>query len=347
MSKRTGATLVEVLVAIFVMGIGLLALLALFPLGVLSMAQAIQDDRATHSAADATSLAVITNLHRDGLNADGSTASGFPAEAFTNPAVGNPAITAPDVNGPSWPVYVDAVGYVTAPGLYNQWVGGLQYGIARRPATYVYDFQNPLQPTLNTTKVLQWFTLPDDIRFGVNGAPALLPGTSTFDREGNYSWAYLLRRPRNGNTAAVNMDVIVYSRRALNLTQALTMPEYQYTGSVDLTAANGRPNIITLQWTVGQNPPAVRAGGWILDATPRVTLGNQVTAAPGHAQFYRVVGVNEVANNPYVLEVEIQDNVLTDPANTLGFPPGAASAGTFLVLDGVVEVFPRGTQWRP
>ena len=42
MIRRRGATLLEVLVAIFVMGIGMLALLALFPLGVLTMRQAIQ-----------------------------------------------------------------------------------------------------------------------------------------------------------------------------------------------------------------------------------------------------------------------------------------------------------------
>src|SRR5260370_9615034 len=54
---RTAATLTEVLVAIFVMAIGLLALLTLFPLGALSMAQAIKDDRTAHSAKNAYSIA--------------------------------------------------------------------------------------------------------------------------------------------------------------------------------------------------------------------------------------------------------------------------------------------------
>jgi prepilin-type N-terminal cleavage/methylation domain-containing protein len=43
--RRAGVTLIEVLVAIFIMGIGLLALLNLFPLGAIEMSQAIQDDR--------------------------------------------------------------------------------------------------------------------------------------------------------------------------------------------------------------------------------------------------------------------------------------------------------------
>lgn len=46
--KRAGVTLLEVLAAIFIMGIGLLALLTLFPLGAVNMAQSIKDDRAGH-----------------------------------------------------------------------------------------------------------------------------------------------------------------------------------------------------------------------------------------------------------------------------------------------------------
>jgi prepilin-type N-terminal cleavage/methylation domain-containing protein len=53
---QAGVTLVEVLVAIFVMGVGLLALLTLFPLGALELAQAIEDDRTAAVAAEAETL---------------------------------------------------------------------------------------------------------------------------------------------------------------------------------------------------------------------------------------------------------------------------------------------------
>src|SRR5438876_679116 len=43
--KRSGVTLVEVMVAMFVMAIGMLALLTLFPIGALSMAEALKNDR--------------------------------------------------------------------------------------------------------------------------------------------------------------------------------------------------------------------------------------------------------------------------------------------------------------
>src|SRR5213080_2785171 len=81
---RSGATLVEVLVAIFVTAIGLLALLALFPLGALSMAQAIKDDRTAHLAANASALAEVYGLRNDpglyflGIN---------PADGFLDPSV--------------------------------------------------------------------------------------------------------------------------------------------------------------------------------------------------------------------------------------------------------------------
>lgn len=55
-SPQAGTILLEVLVAIFVMGVGLLALLTLFPLGALEMARAIEDDRTAAVAADAVAL---------------------------------------------------------------------------------------------------------------------------------------------------------------------------------------------------------------------------------------------------------------------------------------------------
>jgi prepilin-type N-terminal cleavage/methylation domain-containing protein len=55
-ASSSGVTLIEVLTAIFVMGIGLMALVTLFPLGALTMAQAIKDDRAAAIADQATAF---------------------------------------------------------------------------------------------------------------------------------------------------------------------------------------------------------------------------------------------------------------------------------------------------
>src|SRR5262245_14761699 len=54
--RRAGVTLVEVLAAIFIMGVGLLALLNLFSLGALQLAQAVKDDRTAAVYASALAL---------------------------------------------------------------------------------------------------------------------------------------------------------------------------------------------------------------------------------------------------------------------------------------------------
>jgi prepilin-type N-terminal cleavage/methylation domain-containing protein len=58
-ARQAGSTLIEVLVAIFVMAIGLLAVLTVFPLGALSMAQEIKDDRTAAVASEATALSAL------------------------------------------------------------------------------------------------------------------------------------------------------------------------------------------------------------------------------------------------------------------------------------------------
>src|SRR5262245_31492828 len=128
--QRPGATLIEVLVAIFVMSIGLMALLALFPLGALRMAQAIKDDRAANTAATGSSLAQARDLRND------ITVGGFAADpswpwldAYADP---NPPGTPPaqrvyvaDPDGPSYPVFVDPIGFFMAVSYYDRWwVGG-------------------------------------------------------------------------------------------------------------------------------------------------------------------------------------------------------------------------------
>src|SRR6516165_8951703 len=62
MKPRNGITLMEVLVSIFIAAIGLLALLALFPLGALSMSQAIKDSRTAQAAANAAAIAEFQQI---------------------------------------------------------------------------------------------------------------------------------------------------------------------------------------------------------------------------------------------------------------------------------------------
>src|SRR5437588_317920 len=71
---RRAVTLVEVLIAIFLMGIGLMAILSLFPLGASQMAQALQDQRAAEAATTAGALSrTIWKIACDGDEAAGDT----------------------------------------------------------------------------------------------------------------------------------------------------------------------------------------------------------------------------------------------------------------------------------
>src|SRR5690349_11622844 len=50
MNRRNAVTLTEVLIAIFILSIGLMALLSLFPIGAAQMAQALKDQRTAEAA---------------------------------------------------------------------------------------------------------------------------------------------------------------------------------------------------------------------------------------------------------------------------------------------------------
>ncbi len=96
---RSGTTLIEVLVAIFVTALGLLGILALFPLGAVSMAQAIKDSRCTQASANAFALAEALNIRND------PSVIGNP-DVFVNQGSIPPA----NLDGPSYPVFVDPIG---------------------------------------------------------------------------------------------------------------------------------------------------------------------------------------------------------------------------------------------
>src|SRR5207244_3446638 len=108
---RQGTTLIEVLVAIFVMGIGLIALLTLFPLGALRMDQAIQDDRCAHAATNADAMATFKNIRNDPLVRTPPWFQNQNIDVFKDGVLGRlPA----DPYGPSYPVFVDPIGVQNA-----------------------------------------------------------------------------------------------------------------------------------------------------------------------------------------------------------------------------------------
>jgi type II secretory pathway pseudopilin PulG len=342
MKQRTGATLIEVLVAIFVMGIGLIALLALFPIGALSMAQAIRDDRCAHAAQNATALANSSNLRRSFDAMFKNPYSAVPgADQLTTDAV---------PEGASYPIYVDPVGDASYSEPYRTVVGGDPLKTYRSSPTNPVTYMGPVPRaafTFTGINTLRAFTVLDDIEFETNGIPRGITysGTGTpsgtVQRQGAYSWAYLLRRPQHGSPDFVELTIVVYHQRSLSLNTQLAGAETTFR---DCQLDAGRPNVVRFNWNPanGERAPAVRPGGWIFDITPVVLTRDNTGAitriGPGHAYFYRVLNVTELPGNAVECEVDQPIRRLVNRDT---------QASRFVVMENVAEVFEKGTGWHP
>jgi hypothetical protein len=191
--------MVEVLMAMFIMAIGMMALMALFPLGAVSMAQALKDDRCASTASMAENVAIAQNLRHDS-----NVIKAFTAEAAATPP--QPLL-----------VYVDPYGFRTLPAPANTLVGGVTT-IQRVAPTFA----------LTTQLADRWFSLPDDITFLENGTPDTINTGGIIDRGRRYSYAYLLRQLPSSNL--VQLYVVVYSNRPVGSLTA--EPTFTATGPV-------------------------------------------------------------------------------------------------------------------
>ncbi len=183
MIRRSAVTLIEVLIAMFIMAIGMLALLVLFPLGAVSMAQALKDDRCASTAAMAENVAIATNLRSD-LKVTTAFASFTPLP-----------LTIPPL---SPMVYVDPYGAIQ--GLAS--VALIPLGTP--------GYIPRVAPGLVVSQQLadRWFSLPDDITFSMSGTPDISSGF--IDRGRRYSYAYLLKQLQPN---LIQEYVVVYSGR--------------------------------------------------------------------------------------------------------------------------------------
>lgn len=369
-TRRAGATLIEVLVAIFVMAIGLLALLTLFPLGALRMAQAIQDERTAQAAVSAHALSHLNlpNLVDPPPGAGPALVNPRFQEAWplVAPPPGGLSITDPykdpyppgtqppawkgaHADMPSYPVFVDPVGFQTAPaGLPQQYSLASSYYMSRRGVKFA--------PGSRPDLIYRWFTLLDDIEFesdltaGTPGAPRLLgAGSPQFNRDVRYSYALMCQRPRYGDPSVVNVSVVVYNKRPLSLTGSLSLPEYAYK-----TYFDPGNQLVTVDYSAaGSVPPPIRVGDWLLDTTEykRPPVGGNVYGS-AHANFYRVVGINEIADptgqNRQLVQFEVQTPLRGfDNSKGLLTDPNYGYIGTCMVLEGVAEVFEKGPTRLP
>ena len=223
--RRSGVTLIEVLVAIFVAAIGLLALLALFPVGALSMRQALKDSRCAQCSINATALFKSTKIGQDPalgyINLGNSNVPPDPfADAISNPALFLGTRQAAVPNGPSYPVYVDPLGAslktLNVLSTYNH----LPLPVGQDTALNLYPriLRSGVSFVTSIATYEHWFSLLDDINFDQTylGLPCVSGGS--FTRDPRYTFAYMVRRPISGNPTSFDVTVVVYVGRSINST---------------------------------------------------------------------------------------------------------------------------------
>ena len=333
-AARTGLTLVEVLIAILVMGIGLISLLALFPLGALSMAQSIKDNRMAQLAASAKAFANfrIRNNSTNFVDPALITAFQYFHTHTTDQAV-EPAAT-----GPSYPIYVDPFGWQLQP---NGTTPDLRVGTWPGTTYPTYPYPTSIQrinlssitPTGTPAQIPRWFAGLDDMVFGTNAVPNP-SGANVIQRNERYTWGFLCQETQYVPTTStanptINVSAVVYDRRAPTLVNTNQISgENVYQGATYTLGSN----IVSLTWNQGQQPepPDIKPGTWILDATANTT--NTAVYPFIHGYLYRVVAVsNPGAGGAGTIDYEIQTPALA-----------SANGGLLVVMDGAVEVFSFG-----
>jgi hypothetical protein len=279
-----------------------------------------------------------------GGNANGSV---VPINYQSNIAVQGLGPTAPLPfyrNGPSYPVFLDPIGWQNATnvaaGAQRYWVGGFPGSIPRRTLLGL-DPTAAFPVGAPQYSLVGWCIQTDDQAWGRDGSPdtinkqrdtsysvgGFVPFTTNgfnVQYDGRYNWAYLLRRPKCINWDQADLSVVVYSGRSLDgPNREIPYASSRFTqGSTEVIMpyAGSRPN--------------VRKGTWILDAT----MFNYVTMQPDpHGFFYRVVNVND--DNPGVLILEIQNPAKQSSVDVNTNTP----YGITIMMEHVVEVFDRST----
>jgi hypothetical protein len=371
-------SLTEVLVALFIMAIGTIAILTLFPLGALQMGQALKDDRTAQSATQADGF--MRAYWRQFVAEQGPDPF---FSAFINPAaMGSPnqpnLLPIPAGGGPSYPVVIDPMGAMARPISSSSsatWVGNQNSLSASTSTTNLIrqNLQLVTQQTQSNQAVFAFrlCSLLDGLGYTTNGLPQL-PNGSTIDRETRYNWLWILQQPVASftTTTTTNMTVVVFDKRAS--LYAPTTAEQVFTPVICTPGTTTTTGSTQVSFALGSAPP-VQKGDWLMDATvthvdcmgityvppspppnPSPKKGSILqtpTPAVMNANFYRVVSITDNPNNITsstpngTTDIELQTPMLPDTMpqglvnQGLGIPQ--PSQRQFIYLVGVAEVFQR------
>ncbi len=330
-SRRPGLSLTEVLVALFVMALGIISLMTLFPLGAVQMGQALRDDRSGQTASQADG---ITRLWWQTLVVE---QPGAEDEIFTAMDTPDPAVAPtlvkklpPYDNNPSYPAFLDPMGWQARTGVPRpavgprDWITGVPGSLPRRSArplltAGVPDFQRTVRAC----------SMMDDITFKEDGTPDTLSGsTGGVVREGAYNWCAVLQRPNNANRYVADFKVLVFHTKGLYGGHA---PGSAPAGSETIYSGAALANANQGSTQIGLNVPIanlpLRSGSWILDGSDVLDNTSPLKPVIGKvANFYRIQSITELSATSTILELDT---------------PLKSNITQLYILRGLIDVFDR------
>lgn len=356
MKRRSGLTLVEVLVAMFIMSIGMIALLTLFPIGVLRMAQSIRDARCEQMGRNAYATAVMENVGADVDVITGSAAALTAAidntgiqipDVFRNPSpkLLSGAANLPDADdyAESYPILVDPIAYNQIGGSQHDWVGGTPDVLRRRSVEFLR--RGGVTSAVLTVNTFRSFSLWDELRFNSSvSPPALVPpatpqkafAVGPIFRDPRFTSAYVLRRPQTADKSLVDCTVVVYENRTV-----YPLEEYVNVGN---TFYNPTNNTIAIDYTATVLPE-LRPGDWIMDTTFYLTSPPAAAVPKGSARafFYRIVAIEDfILSGRKIRRFEVQSPLRGVKLGAPSDDPILGAQGTSIIMVGVTEVFEKG-----
>lgn len=269
--RRAGLSLMEALVALFIMAIGMISLLTLFPLGAIQMGRALRDDRCAQCAWQGDGV-VRTWWQLEVVDKPGTEAAWF---ASLDPIAANPS-TLPT---PGMVIALDPIGSNSG---YPLKIAGT---ISR---------QNPTQ-TPGLKQAIRACTLMDDIFFNEAGNPDTASGSTKGNvvRQGRYNWMALVQRPVNRDRTTANLKILVFDGRAPGTAPANGETQLNTTTSTPTISGSGSQLTVNMSLS-NASFPLIGKGGWILDP-----------GSGDRMDFYRVQSLTEnTAGTATTLELD-------------------------------------------
>jgi type II secretory pathway pseudopilin PulG len=327
-NRRAGLTLIEVLVSMFIMSFGLLAIMTLFPLGAINMAKAVRDDRSYQAARSADGL---FRAYWKGEIAEPATPTDpVLFNTLSDPNYGLPpgpdiqgGFTAARANEWSYPVVVDPWAVVARPNGANPvasqwWVGDTRTMVPRRSMAMFPNTPTGRRQVFAALSLKDTKGYDEDLHL-------------TVDTEYRYNFMWIIQQPLVQNKFAANMTVVVFDDRPFLFAPAGTEPVIP--NPVIPNGVYFTPNTTTI---VVPGSPELKPGMWVMDASVNPAGNTPPRPLIRHANPYQVVSVTPDPATPGQTLVDLATAVKTPTDNN-----NAAYTGTLVILRGASGAYTR------